>query len=132
MKTGLFQPTTSMKDSEALHQAAQYGRDCSGHPDYKHGAIIRIKNEYYYGANRLKTNSKSPKPFKGVCAEFDAVLKVCNRLLPYSHKPFKKATLYVARYNKSGNLANSKPCKWCQEMIDKLGIKRVVYSTNEI
>ena len=41
-----------------------------------------------------------------------------------------KYTMYVVRVDKNGQLANSKPCKICQQAIDGAGIKRVVHSTN--
>lgn len=41
----------------------------------------------------------------------------------------KGAIIYVARVNRQGNDRNSKPCSKCSDLIDKVGIKRVVYTT---
>ena len=108
-----------------IQEAANYGK-LSNHPDYKHGAILIIKNTPYYAYNRFRTHPKSPKPYKTMCAEFGAVIASRADL-----KAFRKAKLYVARLKKNGTLGMSKPCIWCQEMITKLGIKRVFYSTDK-
>ena len=41
-----------------------------------------------------------------------------------------KITLVVVRFDNNGLLAMSKPCKHCAIYMKYLGIKRVVYSTN--
>lgn len=38
------------------------------------------------------------------------------------------SVLYVARVNNLGELRMSKPCSGCQDLIDKHGIKRVVFT----
>ena len=48
----------------------------------------------------------------------------------YAEKLFKKTTLYVVRTDGNGNFRNSAPCKDCSEMITKLNIKRIVFSTD--
>lgn len=42
----------------------------------------------------------------------------------------KGAVIYIARVNKHGTDRNSKPCERCNELINKVGIKRVVYTTH--
>lgn len=42
------------------------------------------------------------------------------------------AILYVARVNKKGVDRNSKPCKECAKLIEKSGIKKVIYTVEEI
>ena len=46
-------------------------------------------------------------------------------------KIFKKTTLYVVRTDANGNFRNSAPCINCFNMIEKLKIKKIVYSTND-
>ena len=41
------------------------------------------------------------------------------------------ATLYVARVNKLGDEKISKPCSMCQNVLKHVGVKRVIYTTNE-
>ena len=108
--------------------AAEYGKRFSEHQIYRHGAIIeRSKGSRtrYYGANRIKTTPGSPKPYKTICAEFDAVLRASRE----SVSDFSKCNLYVARYRRDGKLGYSKPCRWCQNMISKLEFKAVFFST---
>ena len=45
-------------------------------------------------------------------------------------KIFRKTTLYIVRTDGNGNFRNSAPCKDCFEMIIKLNIKKMVFSTN--
>ena len=44
------------------------------------------------------------------------------------------ATLYVCRFNKEGELRDSKPCHECQVFLEKCireyGLRKVVYTTN--
>jgi len=39
------------------------------------------------------------------------------------------AVIYVARVNKNGYDRDSKPCPKCASLIEKVGIKRIVYTT---
>lgn len=41
----------------------------------------------------------------------------------------KGAIIYVARVNKQGKDRDSKPCDKCSTLIEKVGIKRIVYTT---
>lgn len=43
----------------------------------------------------------------------------------------KKYRLLVLKFNKQGELRDSKPCSQCKEYIKKKGFKEVYYSTNE-
>lgn len=42
------------------------------------------------------------------------------------------AILYVARVNNQGIDRNSKPCEECSKLIEKSGIKKVIYTVEEI
>lgn len=110
---------------ETILECADIGMVRSTHHTYKHGCAILYGNRWLaQGENKIKTHPKSPKPFKFICAEFDAVIDGARNNI----NSFNGLHLYVARYNKKGELANSKPCKWCEEMILKLGIGMVAYS----
>lgn len=41
------------------------------------------------------------------------------------------ATIYVTRHGKTGETRLAKPCKYCMELIESVGIKKVVYTTTE-
>ena len=45
-------------------------------------------------------------------------------------KVFKKTTLYIVRTDGKGNFRNSAPCSNCFELINKLNIKRIIFSTD--
>ena len=42
----------------------------------------------------------------------------------------RRATLYVARLSKGGNIAMSKPCRECQALIEARGIRKICYTIN--
>lgn len=43
---------------------------------------------------------------------------------------FSKATLYISRHYKNGKPAIASPCPACREMIRRLGIKDIVYTSD--
>ena len=45
-------------------------------------------------------------------------------------KLLKKTTLYVVRTDNEGNYRNSAPCLNCYNIIAKLNIKKIIYSTD--
>lgn len=59
-------------------------------------------------------------------AEQAAILKLLNK---GRHHDLIGATLHISRISKDGRLALAKPCKHCQELIEAVGIKKVVYTT---
>tara|TARA_B100001996_G_scaffold305985_1_gene247157 strand:- start:727 stop:1011 length:285 start_codon:yes stop_codon:yes gene_type:complete len=54
-------------------------------------------------------------------------IKKTNNILKF----FKKMVLFVARLDKMDNLKDSQPCGHCYKVIKKLGIKKIVYSTDQ-
>lgn len=54
-------------------------------------------------------------------------------LLPFikSKTDLSHATLYTFRRNKLGELAKSRPCPRCMQLIKSLGIKKLVYTTED-
>lgn len=78
------------------------------------------------GYNRIRYYHESRhiihKHKESLHAEVDAIINSpCN---------LRGATMYVARLRKDGGLALAKPCKYCAELINKCGIKRVIYTTD--
>lgn len=49
----------------------------------------------------------------------------------YTQKLFRRTTLYVVRTDINGNYRNSAPCKNCYSVINELGIKRIIFSSDE-
>lgn len=62
-----------------------------------------------------------------VHAEFDAL----RPLLKQQSFDFNNATIYVYRQNKQGVITNSRPCPRCMNLIKKLGIRKIHYTTDE-
>ena len=60
------------------------------------------------------------------CAEKDAIQKALK--LQDGSKHLLGATIYVQRFNKYGETKIAKPCKHCQELIESVGIKKVIYT----
>lgn len=99
--------------------------------DYKYnntfylGAVIfKGKRVFAVGSN---TNKEHPTygsgMFKSIHAEGRAIMKAVNRNIN-----LKGATILV--YRKNHKLA--KPCKDCQKLIKKYGIKKVIYSSCDV
>lgn len=96
----------------------------------KHGAII-VKNRRVLGVGKNKRKNHpsivSENHIKLHCsvhAEEDAIKN--------SNTQLKGATIYVARVNNFGIDRNSKPCSNCQALIEKHGIKKVVYTMESV
>lgn len=60
-----------------------------------------------------------------VHAETSAIIPLLK-----SKDDFSRATLYTYREFKDGSLAMARPCPRCMELIKKLGITRIKYTTN--
>ncbi len=91
-----------------------------------HSSIIvckgRILAEGYNSPGRKIFGCHVPS----VHAEVSVIHKLCN----HKHK-HSKLTLIVVRYNRQGNLCNSKPCYYCADLMKKIGINKVIYSDND-
>lgn len=94
--------------------------------DYCHkiGAVVVYKNRPIgFGFNQpFKTNTKSNNPFHTTHAELSAILNAGD---------CRGASIYIYREVKDGTKANSKPCKFCQQLIKQAGIKKVYYTDND-
>ena len=93
--------------------------------DYCHkiGAVIvnkRGKPEGVGFNNPKKTHPLSGNPFKTLHAELSAILNAGEDCFG--------CDIYIYRQLKSGQPANAKPCKFCLEMIRKVGIVNIYYT----
>lgn len=92
---------------------------------FKHGSVVVRGNRVIsMGVNTVKTHTKSPHPYKTLHAEASAILQAGLHNL-------QGADIYVYRETKNGCYAESKPCKFCQELIEKVGIRRVWHTTED-
>lgn len=92
----------------------------------KHGAVV-VKSGRVVGTGYNKDRNSpfivSPEHIKPHCsrhAEIEAIKEAGHNV--------SGAVLYVARVNRQGQDRNSKPCKLCQEVIDEINIKKVIYT----
>lgn len=100
----------------------------SGHRQ-RHAAALVDKNRVLaYGFNSLKTRASVLKHNGNfhdrtcIHAEVDALRKVHDA---------SGLTLYVASLGRGGEVKNSKPCEDCQRLIDRSGLKRIIYTNGD-
>jgi len=97
----------------------------------KHGAVLSKGSTVITTAfNKNKFNSfamrfrKDNPKHATIHAELGAILNV-------DRKSTEGATVYVVRTNKQQNCRLSKPCQMCEAAMRWVGIKKVIYSTND-
>ena len=98
---------------------------------HRHVAVIAKAGRILsVGRNRNKTHPDSifyedgERILKTIHAELDAISRVKNK------DQLKGATIYVARLGRSGHPGMSCPCKMCQGLINRYGLKRAVFTTD--
>lgn len=97
---------------------------------YKHGSVIvnnkeiisKGYNNYIYSCYSFSKGKIT------IHAECDSINKSIRK---NGKRSLKGSIIYVVRINYNDELKMSKPCKNCQAVIEKFGIKTVYYSTNE-
>lgn len=86
--------------------------------------LVRQSKPISIGRNKpRKTHPLVSKynKLKTIHAECDCIIGLDRHLA-------ENTTLYVYRENKSGDLANSKPCIMCQSLLRDVGVKKVYYT----
>lgn len=61
-------------------------------------------------------------------AELRVIKEVLKLKIPISY--IRKGTLYIGGVSPSGAILTSRPCSRCEQLINKVGIRRIVYSTH--
>jgi deoxycytidylate deaminase len=93
---------------------------------HRHGAVIVKHGKIISrGTNQLRYHklSKYYEYRNSLHAESCAILRTrCD---------VRKTVLYVARINNAGNPRLSAPCKECTTLLHQMGIKSVIYTTND-
>ena len=114
------------KFATAAHAIAMSGNGVGTRGKFRLGAVLVHRNSIVsIGMNSYKTHplmaERTEWPF--LHAEQHAIIRAgvdnCEGL-----------DLYIARVLKNNDLALSKPCKVCTELIKDVGIKNIYYSTN--
>lgn len=93
-----------------------------------HVAFLLKKNRIaHIGWNKRKTHPQILKyPYRdgqGIHAELDVILKS-------GEEDLSNFSLVVVRFDRSGKIANSKPCRGCRSLLNQLSVKKVWYSNN--
>jgi deoxycytidylate deaminase len=95
----------------------------------RHGAIV-VKSGRVLGTgyNKNKNNPMqvSPEHIKTHCSRHAEVEAIRDAGFDVDG-----AILYVARVNRQGKTLNSKPCNYCQAVIESTQIKKVIYTESE-
>lgn len=108
-----------MKFLKILKKLASF----SDHPQHRMSCVIADKSKIVsLGFNQLKTHPKANNTYRMLHAEISAT----SSLNPVDTKGY---TAYVYRERKDGQLAMAKPCKFCESMLRSMGIRNIVYST---
>lgn len=94
----------------------------------KGGAIISTGYNSIRYSSRHKKLVRLPKYSDSMHAERNAILKALNQ---GSLDKLVGSTIYVTRVNNRGHARLAKPCKECMELIQAVGIKKVIYTDNE-
>jgi deoxycytidylate deaminase len=95
-----------------------------------HGAVVVKGGRVLgtgYNKNRNNPNIVSPEHIKTDCSFHAEEVAIRDA----GEDNIKGAIIYVARVNRHGNDRDSKPCPRCSRLIERVGIKRVVF-TSEI
>lgn len=121
--------------SSALWESAKstFGR-------VKIGAVVTAKTGEItgYGHNQRRThprqyeaNKRTGRQIENPClhAEMAAILDTED--YEFAYALLKPHTIYVARLDRNGKWANCKPCPACRSEIERAGIKRVVFTTEQ-
>jgi deoxycytidylate deaminase len=101
------------------------GEEYSQDIQHRHAAVVVV------GRNRDKTHpgavgiDEDGEVFtRTIHAEMDAISRVKNK------QHLKGATIYVARKGRNQKAGMSCPCKMCQGLISKYGLKKAVFTTD--
>ena len=107
------------------------GEEYSKDIQHRHAAVIvKAGRVLSIGRNRDKTHpdavgvDEDGEAFtRTIHAEMDAIYKVKNK------EHLRGATIYVARKGRNQEPGMSCPCKMCQGLISKYGLKKAVFTT---
>jgi deoxycytidylate deaminase len=93
-----------------------------------HGAVV-VKGGRVLGTgfNKDRNHPKivSPEHIKTDCSTHAEEVAIRDA----GEDNIKGAIIYVARVNRHGNDRDSKPCPRCSKLIERVGIKRVIFTS---
>ena len=91
--------------------------------------ILRGSRIISSGCNRIGYTSllRNRNYPESVHAEQAAIIKLLRR----NSRSLIGSTMYVSRISSSGHVRLAKPCEVCMKIIESVGIRKVIYTTNE-
>ena len=92
--------------------------------------LVKGGKIFAYGESSLGGKPRCAAYRGRSCHSEMSVLKLIKTELGNKRK-VRKYTLWNVRWDRNGDLANSKPCLHCQQVLLQVGIRKVVYSTKE-
>ena len=93
-------------------------------------ALVKGGKVISYGECNLSGNSKYSQVRGRSCHSEISVLKF-GKIEKKTRRQISKYTIWNIRWDKNGNIVNSKPCLNCQRILLNIGIKKVVFSNKE-
>lgn len=116
------------KSEQAFLSVARYFA-AKSKANKKHGAVlVRSGSVIGRGYNKDTNNPMfvSPEHIKTHCSRHAEIEAIRN-----ANWNVDGAILYVARVNGQGQDRNSKPCKYCELVINETKIKKVIYTRDD-
>jgi len=115
--------------TDNIDTTAKIAREVNNNMRSAHCSIICNKRKILaIGTNSRQTHPRAPKTVRGqyLHAEVAAILNAGRGAL-------RGSVMYVVRVGKTNEqpMRISKPCKFCQAIISKVGIKKVYYSIDD-
>ena len=131
MSTELIATRLSNKDKAMLHLAMKIAESSSG-CNKKHGAVI-VRGGSVLSVGFNKWRNRPPMLFNSLPKDELKMLTIHAEVDALSHlKDAAGATIYVARVNKNSEPRYSRPCDDCYAAIKAAGIKKIVYTVNDM
>ena len=88
------------------------------------GAVIYDKRGDIVSDGWSHFGSLNLSRYRSIHAELHAILRCGNRV------SLQDATCVIATIRqKNGNITLSKPCEFCRELLNEVGVEKVIYST---
>lgn len=115
-----MQMNKHLKRAATKAQASTFDRARIGAVIVKGGRILVT------GHNEIRYSKRTGKTWPSIHAEEKVILTLLKQ--PGGLKQLAGATIYVSRVLKNGETALAKPCKMCSNLIQAVGIKRVIHT----
>lgn len=99
---------------------------------YKLGCILVHGSKIVSKGHNKSTKTHKIAYYNHDHLEFATVHAEVDTLINVSKEIARKSDLYVVRVRrKDHKFAMAKPCKMCEKIIKKMGVKRIIYTIND-